>query len=125
MSRIVNQFHKHGKSAFSLKNNGKEFTCAEKVIMERYGGRKGIGYILDGEQIIMETCSVVSMGDIELPKYNRDHGVWTIPCNDGIKGLYSVVQYDPIHIKIFDSGNYHMTMNRVVLSTNRTVIPYY
>lgn len=50
MSRIVNIFHKHGKSAFTFKNNGKEFTCAGKVIMkERLGGRQGIGYILDGE----------------------------------------------------------------------------
>ena len=81
--------------------------------------------ILDGEQIIMETVNVVSMGDIELPESNRDEGVWAISCNDGIKGLYSVVQYDPIRIKIFDSGNCQMAMNRVVLSTNRTVIPYY
>ena len=76
MSRIVNLFHKHGKSAFSLKNNGKEFTCAGKVNMkECYGGRQGISYILDDEQIIMETYNVVSMGDVELPEYNRDKGV--------------------------------------------------
>ena len=50
MSRIVNIFHRHGKSAFSLKNNGKEFTCIGKVIMkESYGGRQGIGHIIDGE----------------------------------------------------------------------------
>ena len=126
MSRIVNIFHKHGKSAFSFKNNGKEFSCAGKVIMkERYGGRLGIGYILDGEKIIMETGNVVNMGDIELPVYNRDEGVWAISCNDGIQALYSIVQYDPIRIKIFDSGNCQMTMNRVVLSANQTVIPYY
>ena len=73
----------------------------------------------------METSNVVRMEDIELPDYNRDEEVWTISFNNGIKGLYSVVQYDPIRIKIFDSCNCQMTMNRVVLSTNRTVIPYY
>ena len=92
---------------------------------ERYGGRLGIGYILDGEKIIMETGNVVNMGDIELPVYNRDEVMWAISCNDGIQALYSIVQYDPIRIKIFDSGNCQMIINRVVLSPNQTVIPYY
>ena len=106
MSRIVNIFHKHGKSAFTFKNNGKEFTCAGKVIVkERYGGRQGIGYILDGEKIKMETCNLVNMGDIELPEYNRDEGMWVTSCNDEINALYSIVQYDPMRTKIFDSGN--------------------
>ena len=73
----------------------------------------------------METGNLVNMGDIELPEYNRDEGVWATLCNDEINALFSIVQYDPIRIKIFDSGNCQMTMNRVVLSPNRTVIPYY
>ena len=73
----------------------------------------------------METGNVVNIRDVELPVYNRDEGVWAILCNDGIQPLYSIVQYDPIRIKIFDSGNFQMTMNRVVLSANQTVIPYY
>ena len=92
---------------------------------ERYGGRQGIDYILDGEKIIMDTGNLVNMGDIELPEQIRDEGVWANLCNDEINALYSIVQYDPIRIKIFDSGNCQMTMNRVVLNPNRTVIPYY
>ena len=126
ISRILNLSHKHRKLAIRLTNNGKEFICTGNVkVKECDGGRLGIGYILDGEKIIMETGNVVNMGDVELPVYNRDERVWAISCNDGIQALYSIVQYDPIRIKIFDSGNCQMTMNRVVLSLNCTVVPYY
>ena len=73
----------------------------------------------------METGNFVNMRDIELPVYNRDEGVWANSLNDEINALYSIVQYDPIRIKIFDSGNCQMTMNRVILSPNLTVIPYH
>ena len=126
MSRIVKLFCKHGKSAFAFKNSGKEFTCAGKVIVkEKQGDKEGIGYIIDGDTILMETCNSINLNDVELPQYDSDEGLWATLCDDDIAPLYSVVQYDPIRIKIFDSGNFQMTINRVVLSAKSKIIPYY
>ena len=126
MSRIRNIFRKHGKSAFAFKNSGKEYTCTGKVIMkERLGGRQGIGYIIDADRIIMETGLLINFKDVELPEYDRDEGLWMNSCDDELTTRYSVVQYDPIRIKIFDSGNCQMTLNRVVLSANLKIIPHY
>ena len=126
MSRIVKIFCKHGKSAFTYKNSGKEFTCAGKVIVkEKQGNKLGIGYIIDGDTILMETGDSINLNDVELPQYDSDEGLWATLCDDDIAPLYSVVQYDPIRIKIFDSGNFQMTINRVVLSAESKIIPYY
>ena len=69
MPRIIFLFHKHGKLAFSSKSNGEKLTCAGKLIVkERNDGIRYIGYILDGDEIIMKTGDIVKMRDIELPK---------------------------------------------------------
>ena len=69
MDRIVRIFRKNGKSAFSMEIDcGREYSCACKVVLrEIANGKQGIGYIINGCTMLMESGERVPMSSIRLP----------------------------------------------------------
>lgn len=119
MKRMLGIFDKYGKSAFSLKtDDGCIVGCAGKVTLKEVAsGKEGIGYIVDGRNILMESGARVNMRSIRLPTFVKKDGRWVVNGNDDVK--YVVTHYDPIRIKICDSGNIHVAYNIVTLSLDR------
>ena len=129
MERIIRIFRKNGKSAFSMEMDcGQEYSCAGKVVVWHIAnGKQGIEYIINSRTMLMESGERVPMSSIRLPMYDKDEGRWMINLDyDDSNALYSVIEYNPIRMKICESGNCQIAYNVILLSPDgRFIIPNY
>jgi len=71
------------------------------VVQHITNGKQGIGYIINSRTMLMESGERFPMSSIRLPMYDKDEGRWmTNPDYDDSNALYSVIEYNPICMKI-------------------------
>ena len=116
-------FYCNGISAFLVTDQDNLlYSFAGKVILKNTSTHKeNVGYIINESTILTESGITIKLDDVYLPEYVREEGCWNYCGNDDNK-TYIIMEYDPIQIKICDSGNCQILASRVVLSQDKTKI---
>ena len=121
MERLVRLFYCNGVSAFSYKDQvGLVYSLAGKVVLKNNKSKKkAIGYIIQDKKILTESGTSINVEDICLPVFVRGDGSWSYRYDDEER-IYSVAEYQPIRLKICDSGNCQILSSRIVLSNDQS-----
>ena len=126
-ARMVDIFECNQVRPFEYKKDNDEttiHTCSGKVILKEKNSEKDdVGYIMEEDRydgtivILMESGRECRM---KRPVYDRLLRSWDVShCNDD---KYEIIEYNPIRIKVFKSGNCQMTLNKFKLSNDLKLI---
>ena len=124
MERMISLFYRNGISAFGYEGQDNLFySCAGKVILRNTrSDKESVGYIINEQEVLLESGIVLHLQDIYLPEFARENGTWLHRYNDETLYTYVVVDFHPIRMKICNSGNCRILFSRIVLSNDKTKI---
>ena len=101
--------------------NKKIYCSGGKVsVTELCSGKEGNGLIETEDQngnitILLEVGDIIKL---KKPRYLAEDGMWDF--THSMNDRYRIIQYDPIRIRILQSGNCYIVMNRFVLYTHNS-----
>ena len=110
-NRIRELFTLNNVFPFEYVDGSNHYIVAGKVyLVHKVTGKECLGCIVDDDGCSMLNVTLESGLNLKVPRpvFNNKDRSWHLPHNDE----YDVVQVDPIRIKIMQSGNFHITMNR-------------
>ena len=109
-SRLRELFTMNSVYPFEYIDGVNHYVVAGKVyLVHKVTGKECLGCVVDDDGCFLDV-TLESGVNLKVPRpvfSNKDRS-WHLPHNDE----YDVVQVDPIRIKIMQSGNFHITMNR-------------
>ena len=120
--RMIELFSKNELCPFEIIEGDILITVAAKIILSEINtGKEIYGYVNDEESYDMNIQCILADGTIftcRRPEYDIDQGIWNYFNDD----KYTIVQYNPIRIRIVASGSCQMTYNRFKLNNRRNNI---
>lgn len=111
--RMESLFKKNGICAFSVtdvKDEEKGYGCGGRLILnEKESNLQHIAYVMEeGEGAVNVQLENGRMESFSKPELCKETGRWILRDN----GRYSIVEYDPVRIKVLEEGNVHIMFHK-------------